>query len=143
MEQTDGVLIADPPNRILLYPPHKIHSGGYGFEHNVELVGGPFQGTMVASSYVGLPALLAFHRELLTLYRTLIGEAHLPGLYENLALSFVGDGLGHIRVNVDARAGPLMEVRFSFELHIDQTQLLAIIAGIDRHFLSIPAHESR
>jgi hypothetical protein len=73
-----------------------------------------------------------FRDQLAALYRTLNGEARLSPAYENLWLSLEGDGLGHITVQVDARAGACMEMKLSFSFVIDQTQLPEVIARVER-----------
>jgi hypothetical protein len=95
------------------------------------LVGGPFSGSIEASSYEPVDALRAFRDELDALYRALVGEASLSHAYRNLKLSLKGDGLGHINVGVHAVAGDLMNYRLSYTFTIDQTQLPAAIAAVE------------
>jgi hypothetical protein len=82
----------------------------------------------------------SFHRELVSLYQSLSGEAHLPRSYDNLKVSLKGDGLGHVTVQVDALADDCMDTRLSFNFRVDQTQLLDIVA-VERLFLQ-PASET-
>jgi hypothetical protein len=42
-KESDGVLLTDGRSRIFLHPP-KPYRGGHGFDQQVNLVGGPFQG---------------------------------------------------------------------------------------------------
>jgi hypothetical protein len=135
-EVSDGILLTDGRSRIFLHPP-QLYPGRHGLHHRVDLVGGPFQGSIIASSYEGGRAFCSFHQELLALYDTLSGEAHLPRSYENLRISLRGDGLGHVTVEVeaDAVAGDFMDTRLTFNFRIDQTQLPAVIAAIERLFL--------
>lgn len=135
-EVNDGVLFTDGRSLVFLHQP-KAYSDGHGFRHQVDLVGGPFQGSIVASSYESLRALGSFYRDLLALYQNLTGEAHLPASYENLRLSLKGDGRGHIAVQVEALAGPSMDTRLSFNFNIDQTQLAGTVATIERLFLEL------
>src|ERR1700739_2746859 len=133
-EELDGVLLTDGRSRILLHPPEP-YPGGHGFHHQVDLVGGPFQGVIDALSYEGPIALRSFHQQLVEPYQNLIGEVCLPNCYENLRLSLKGDGLGHVTVHTDVAAGDLMDVRLTFNFAIDQTPLPKIIADVKRLFL--------
>jgi hypothetical protein len=133
-KEGDGVLITDGRSRIFLHPPDPSRDP-HGLQHQVDLVGGPFQGCIIASSYEGPRTFSSFHRELVALYRSLNGEAHLPRSYENLRVSLKGDGLRHVTVQADALAGPCMDTRLSFNFSIDQTQLLDVIAAVERLFL--------
>jgi hypothetical protein len=63
------------------------------------------------------------------------GEARLPRACQNLRVSLKGDGLGHVDVHVDAFAGYGTEPRLIFTFRIDQTQLLDVIADVERLFL--------
>ena len=50
--------------------------------------------------------------------------------------------MGHMSVQIDAIAGNYMNTRLSFNFRIDQTQLLDVIAAMERLFLA-PAREDR
>jgi hypothetical protein len=139
-EVSDGVLLTDGRSRIFLHAPER-YPDGHGLHHQVDLVGGPFQGSIVAVAYEGPRTFRSFHRELVAVYQSLCGEAHLPRSYENLKVSLKGDGLGHVTVQVDALAGDCMDTRLSFNFRIDQTQLLDIVAAVERLFLQ-PASET-
>jgi hypothetical protein len=135
-DKIEGVLLTDGRSSVFLHLPEP-YSDGHGYHHQVDLVGGPFRGTINASSYERIRGLRQFRDLLAALYQTLRGEAHLSAAYENLKLSLQGDGLGHIVVQVDARAGDCMEMKLSFNFVIDQTQLPEVIAQIDRFCLSL------
>jgi hypothetical protein len=133
-DEGEGLLLTDGRCRIFMHPPRP-YRDGHGFSHKVDLVGGPFGGSIIASSYAGPQTYGSFHRELLGLYRSLTGEASLPRSYENLRISLKGDGLGHLTVQADAVAGDCMDIRLSFNFRIDQTQLPDVIAAVERLFL--------
>ena len=135
-EEVDGVMLTDGRNRIFLRPPEPYP--GDGFHHQVDLVGGPFQGAIDASSYEGPKALQPFHRQLVALYQSLKGQAELPDSYDNLKVSLSGDGLGHVTVRADAITGDYMDTRLSFTFRLDQTQLPPVIAAVERLFLRHP-----
>jgi len=134
-ENIEGVLFTDGRDRVLFHPP-KPYSDGHGFHHLIDIVSGPFQGTVETSSYEGVTALASFRDDLAVLYEKLKGEAHLPRSYENAMLSVRGDGLGHLVVAGEVRAGYVMQSRLQFEFSIDQTHLPEIMRAIDRFFLS-------
>jgi hypothetical protein len=123
-----GMVFADRGYSILLHPP-ELHRDGHGYHHRVDLAAGPFQGAIDAASYASVEVLRRFRDELVLLYQSLKGEAHLGG-YENLMLDLKGDGLGHITVRVSAIAGPCMDTRLSCTFTIDQTQLLPAITAL-------------
>jgi hypothetical protein len=142
IEDVDGVLLTDGQSRIFLHPPEP-YPDGHGYHHQVELVGGPFRGTIDASSYQGPGALRSFHQQLVALYQSLRGEAQLPQSYENLKVLLKGDGLGHISVLVTALAGDCMDVRLTLAFRVDQTRLPPIIAAVERFFLKSSSHPER
>jgi len=129
-DEGKGLLLTDGQSRIFMHPPVPYRDGS-GLSHKVDLVGGPFGGSIIASSYAGPQTYRSFHRELLELYRNLNGEANLPQSYENLRVSLTGDGLGHVTVRADAVAGDCMDIRLSFNFRIDQTQLPDVIAAVE------------
>lgn len=133
-EDADGVLLTDGRSCILLHLPER-YPDGHGFHHLVDLVGGPFRGSIDASSYEGCEAYRGFRDGLVALYKSLQGEARLPISYENLDVSLIGDGRGHIRVHVHAVAGHTMDIKLSFNFGIDQTHLPAIIKAVERVFI--------
>jgi hypothetical protein len=144
-DEVEGVLLTDGRSRVFLHRPEP-YADGHGYHHRVDLVGGPFAGTIDASSYEGPRALLFFHKELVALCERLKGEAHLPNSYENLRLSLRGDGLGHIAVQVEAHAvvqteGTVSECLLSFGFAIDQTQLATVIATVDRWLANDPVSD--
>jgi|SRR5580658_5015862 hypothetical protein len=134
-EDIEGVLFTDGRDRVFLHPP-KSYPDGHGFHHLIDIVSGPFQGTVETSSYEKLTAFVRFREELAVLYEKLKGEAHLPHSYENAKLSVRGDGLGHLVVEGEVAAGYMMQSRLRFEFSIDQTHLPQIMRAIDRFFLS-------
>ena len=134
--EVGGVLLTDGRYSILLHPPVS-YPDGHGFHQQVDLVGGPFRGSINASSYEGPLTLRSFHEQLVALYDGLAGKAQLPDTYENLKVSLTGDGLGHIGVHVDAIAGDTMDTRLSFRFQIDQTYLPRIVAVIEEWLAAI------
>lgn len=129
-----GVLLTDGRSRVFLHPP-KRYPDSSGFSHQVDLVGGPFAGSILAESYYDLEGFMSFHEDLLQLYRTLSGVVHLAEGYENFSLSLKGDGLGHITVKVEAVDNHGMDIRLTFGFEIEQTQLPQVISDVEKHFL--------
>jgi hypothetical protein len=111
---------------LALYPPPRV---GEGLQHRVDVRAGPFSGSITV--YCFQSPWNDVHRELSRLRAFLTGEVATFG-YEEMEISFTGDGLGHIKVNVSFQDHLL---RLSFEINLDQTQLPSILAGIDRVFL--------
>ena len=127
--KADGALLTDGRSRAFFHPPRPWGGEDDGYDQQVDLVAGPFRGTIKASAYAnGLPS---FHRQLTELNQTLKGEAELSA-YENFKLSLKGDGLGHIEVKVEATVYDSTIVQLSFNFDIDQTQLPAVITAIER-----------
>jgi len=129
--EVEGLLLTDGRSSVLLRPPEP-YPDGQGYRHQIDLAGGPFRGTIDASSSDGSRGLRQFRDQLAVLHQTLRGEARLSPAYENLKLSLQGDGLGHVLVQVDARAGDCMEMKLSFNFVIDWAQLPVIMTGIDQ-----------
>jgi hypothetical protein len=130
MTEIDGVLLADNGYSVLLHRPVP-YSDGHGYRHRIDLIAGPFQGTIDATTYVNVSALNRFREALVGLYQNLKGDVQLAG-YENFTLSLKGDGLGHITVRVEAIAGPCMDTRLTYTFNIDQTQLPQAISSLER-----------
>ncbi len=87
MIETECMLFAAAGYRVLIYNPGTSPDGR--FHHQIDLVAGPFQGTMDAVSYVDISALTRFRDSLVLLYRDLKGEAVL-GEYDNFELRLAG-----------------------------------------------------
>ena len=66
-------------------------------------------------------------------YDTLQGEAQLPNTYGYLKLLLTGNGRGHIAVRVEVFYPT--DVQLSFGFAMDQTQLPAVIAAVERLLL--------
>jgi hypothetical protein len=130
-EQAETVVLSDGRSRVVLHRPQS--RGVHGFEHWIELVGGPFQGSLEGSAY--MDPYRDFHDDLAKLHQTLSGEVTLDG-YENFGMTLRGDGLGHIQVEVSANPQTYPSVHLEFEMLLDQTQLPAILASLKRAFLT-------
>jgi hypothetical protein len=128
MTETNGVLFSEDGYSVLLHRPVP-YPDGHGYHHRIDLVAGPFRGTIDATTYVSVAALNRFHDALVDLYRNLKGDAQLAG-YDNFSISLKGDGLGHIAVHVVAAAGPCMDTRLTYTFNIDQTHLPLAIASL-------------
>ena len=98
-------------------------------QHRVDVKAGPFSGSITV--YCFQSPWYHVHQGLSRLNTSLKGTVDLFG-YEEMAISFTGDGLGHITVKASFEDHPL---KLSFEIDLDQTHLPAILAGIDRVFL--------
>jgi hypothetical protein len=126
------VVLDDGVCRITLYPPASVAE--HGLEHQVDVLAGPFQGTITAIAYEN--PYRRFHEQLVDLYRTLSGEARLGSAYENLDMIVSGDGRGHVAINVAVSADRARPITLEFKIVVDQTQLREIIDQIERTFMS-------
>lgn len=99
MTDINGVLLSDSGYSVLLHRPVP-YPDGHGYHQRIDLIAGPFRGTIDATTYMSVAALNRFHDALVNLHRDLKGDAQLVG-YENFTLSLKGDGRGHIAVQVD------------------------------------------
>jgi hypothetical protein len=111
---------------LTLHPPPKL---GQALQHRVDVRAGPFSGSITV--YCFHSPWNDVYRELSKLRSLLRGTVSLFG-YEEMEISFTGDGLGHIKVKAAFQDHPL---NLRFEIDLDQTHLPAILAGIDRVFL--------
>jgi hypothetical protein len=68
-EEVDGVLLTDGHSCIFFHPAVP-YSDGHGHHHQVDLIAGPFRGSIDASSYES-GGLRAFHQQLVALYQSL------------------------------------------------------------------------
>jgi hypothetical protein len=133
MSEIDGcVVLRDERCKVVIHPVRHTWPDASGFEDEIELVGGPFQGSISAVAY--LDPYPHFHQELIKLYQTLSGNATLGG-YENFEMTLTGDGLGHIQARVSAVAVHHLGIRLNFIMEFDQTQLPPIISAIKETFL--------
>jgi hypothetical protein len=130
-DDTEGVVLGDGRCRVVLHAADRIACDGF-FEHRVDIVAGPFHGALTAVAYANDHR--DFREQVIELHRTLSGAARRGG-YENLEMTFIGDGLGHIEVEIAAIAEHVPPIRLSFGMLLDQTQLPGIIAAIERTFL--------
>lgn len=116
---------------IVLHRPTSMEHGH--FEHRIDIAAGAFRGAFNGACYGN--AYGHFRDQLAALHEKLSGEASLGG-YENLTLHLRGDGRGHIEASVVATDDWYRDIRLNFRMHLDQTQLPAIIDAIDATFLS-------
>ena len=130
---SEGLLIiTDGKSSISMHPPVP-YSGGYGFHHQVDLVGGPFSGSIEASHYENAEAYWrSRYQEVIGLYRNLSGEVHLANAYENLRVSLRGNDRGHVFVRVEANAGNEMDKQLNYNFTVDQTHLVGVYAILEQ-----------
>ncbi|TWB62178.1 WapI family immunity protein [Nitrospirillum viridazoti] len=127
----DRIVITDGRSSVTLHPP-EADPDGHGFDMKVDLVGGPFTGNILATTYLPLQAWDQFRRDLRRLHRSLKGEASTDTWFSNFGLVLKGDGRGHIRVTADARDEWADASTLSFSFTIDQTHLPPFIAILDQ-----------
>lgn len=96
----------------------------------IELAAGAFRAQFVATLRVDEFA--DFRDQLVTLYDALDGEATFDSMEEWLRIRFRGDGLGHFNVECQARDAAGTGNMLTFLLNCDQTQLPAILQGLQR-----------
>lgn len=102
---------------------------GEWIEATVEISVHCFRGSIKASFEVfDFKQLLV---QLRTLYETLTGRAELCPREEQLALSFVGTGSGHILLAGTAWSQARYGNKLEFELKLDQTYLVGPIAQLE------------
>ena len=124
------VIVSDGECRVTLHAPDRLWE--HGLEHRVDLRAGPLQGTMIANAFAN--PYRRFLVDLEKLYQTLSGEVRLGPSYENLDLTFKGDGKGHIEAAVTAFLDHARSIKLEFRIFLDQTQLRRIIDQIERVF---------
>ncbi|WP_044563525.1 hypothetical protein [Azospirillum sp. B4] len=127
----DRVVFSDGRSSVILHPP-LAESDGHGFDLTVDLVGGPFAGTILATTYLSLQAWDRFRNDLARLHKSLRGEASTDTWFSNFNIALRGDGRGHIRVTADARDEWSDTTTLSLSFTIDQTHLPPIMATLER-----------
>jgi hypothetical protein len=94
----------------------------------IEIRADVWHGRYLGDFYRG--ELMGLAQDLKLLHATLAGTACLAPIEGCLALTFRGDGKGHIAVEGKARSNPSSGNTLLFSLELDQTELLGIIAGL-------------
>jgi hypothetical protein len=97
---------------------------------------GGFHGQVGASVLAG--DLSAFLAGLRPLHETLRGRAELSTMEDQLRLSLVGDGKGHIALTGEVADQPGVGNRLHFTLQLDQSQLGASIHELERITAEFP-----
>jgi hypothetical protein len=101
-----------------------IRVGGFNAEYICDLDGGAFS---------------RFASELRELHRTLKGVARFSSYEEQIELSMVGDGRGHITVTGEAMDVAVTGNALTFRLEVDQTELPQLIGDVDAIATAHPA----
>jgi len=96
---------------------------------NVSLKAGGFQGQFQAQ--LRTSDFIHFKVELVQLYSTLKGTATFNTLEEQVKISVVGDGVGHIVAHCLAMDCAGAGNRLSFEIELDQSYLPEVIGQLD------------
>ncbi|TWB73195.1 hypothetical protein FBZ87_105115 [Nitrospirillum amazonense] len=127
----DRIVISDGRSSVTLNPP-EADPDGHGFDMKVDLVGGPFTGSILATTYLSLQAWDRFRSDLRRLHKSLKGEVSTDTWFSNFSLVLKGDGRGHVRVTAHAQDEWADASTLSFSFTIDQTHLLPIMVILDR-----------
>ena len=128
----EGVVISDGLCGLVLHPARSF----VPLEHRVDLVAGPFRGSIDAVAYEN--PFPGFRRKLIRFYETLSGEVGLGSCYGNFSMTMKSDRLGHIAVEVLAIADHVRGIKLTFRIDLDQTHLPPIIKAIDETFIQAP-----
>ena len=67
-DDVDGVLITDGRCRVFLHPPN-VYADDVGFPHQVDFVGGPFSGSLLAESWYSKNIFCVFRDDLAKLQK--------------------------------------------------------------------------
>ena len=102
----------------------------------VEIAAGGFRGAFRAD--LRSEEFRTFLDEVEALTRTLEGAAAFSTMERQIALSLVGDGRGHVRVQGDAADTPVRDNRLQFSFDIDQTYLPAICRSLEIILAAFP-----
>jgi hypothetical protein len=135
MDEDDPVIMADNRCSITLYRPEDIGSRTIDhFEHRIDVKAGPFRGSFNGVAWAN--SWRRFHAELSRLYESLSGTVSLGG-YENVEISVVGNGRGHMTISVRILEEAERPIRLNFVIFLDQTQLPKILGDIEHTFLRL------
>ncbi|MDZ5647220.1 hypothetical protein [Nitrospirillum sp. BR 11828] len=127
----DRVIFSDGRSSVTLHPP-VADPDGHGFDLKVDLVGGPFAGSIQATTYLSLHAWAGFHDDVKRLHKSLKGKASTDTWFSNFTIALQGDGRGHIRVTADAQDEWSDTTKLSLSFTIDQTHLPPIMSILRR-----------
>jgi hypothetical protein len=96
---------------------------------SIEVAAGAFRGTFEAT--LRAEEFVRFRDELRPLYERLTGQATFDTMEGWLRIHVQGDGKGHFHAACEAIDEPGLGNRLSFKIDFDQTELPAIVSGLD------------
>jgi hypothetical protein len=118
-------------------------TGGYYDDNwltvSIAVAAGAFRGKVDAAFQVA--ELVAFRNDLAALYKTLTGRAALRTMEEQLSLDFEGNGLGSVEMRGEILDQPGIGNRLEFALSLDQTQIGAALAQLERVLSDVPQRD--
>ena len=106
----------------------------------VTIAAGAFRGSFEAQ--LRADEFARFRDELRSLYRTLAGRAVFAPMEPWLKIEIEGDGKGHFRASCEAHDRPGTGNKLTFSVDFDQTDLPAILAGLDAVCEAFPVRGS-
>jgi hypothetical protein len=135
-ERGPAVVIGRGRERLVLRVPQWLHPeatdswDGNWVETEVEVEARSFRGAFMAA--LRTDEFAKFRDGLAALHRSLTGSARLSTMEHWITLDVKGDGKGHFSTDCDVTDGdPGLGASLRFALHFDQTEIQAILRGLD------------
>jgi hypothetical protein len=132
------------PNRehVIVRPSRREHPEAEDYDDGnwvyatIEIVAGAFRGTFEAM--LRAEEFVRFRDELRPLYEHLAGKATFDTMEGWLRIEVQGDGKGHFHAACEAIDQPGLGNRLTFKIEFDQTELPAIVQGLDAICEAVP-----
>ena len=118
------------------YPEAEDCDEGNWVYATLEIAAGAFRGTFEGCSRA--EEFARFRDELRPLYERLSGKATFDTMEGGLRIDVQGDGKGHSHAACEAIDQPGMGNRLTFKIDFDQTELPAIVQGLDAVCEAVP-----
>jgi hypothetical protein len=132
-------VIVRPSRRV--HPESEDPDDGNWVYVTIEVAAGSFRGKFEAM--LRAEEFVRFRDELRPLYEHLSGKATFDTMEGCLRIDVQGDGKGHFRAACQAIDPPGLGNRLTFQIDFDQTELPAIVQGLDAICNAVPVVGSR
>jgi hypothetical protein len=118
------------------YPEAQDYYDGNWVYTTIEIAAGAFRGRFEAM--LRAEEFVRFRDELRPLYESLSGRATFDTMEGWLRIDVQGDGKGHFHAACEAIDQPGLDNRLTFKIDFDQTELPAIVQGLDAICEAVP-----
>jgi hypothetical protein len=118
------------------YPEAEDYDDGNWVDATIDIAAGAFRGTFEAT--LRAEDFVRFRDQLRPLYENLAGKATFETMEGWLRINVQGNGKGHFHAACEAIEQPGLGNRLTFKIDFDQTELPAIVQGLDAICEAVP-----